>query len=323
MLRRCDLGDGEVVDGVLEGDGAADGVVDGGQIERGRIDVVLRQVLAQVLPLDLEAMACLVLRRPLDHVLEGQRDIEVVDAHGQSIGDDRDRPNHRSSVTRRRRRWPTWGASRSAARRRGATGPCHRRRGERAGTRAVPRCGRCPTRRSWRTPRGGRPCGPCRRCRRSGRTRRRPRSGRAASGTTPCRRCAAGPRCRPARRCVRAGRSSDPAPAVLTRCTDQPGSSAREILHGVLCADEGDADLHQHLTLLRRVERHEGATGGAGARRRCPETCRRRSTSPPTRTAGRRAPRNAACSWCRSRRTARSTPGPRPRRGPPPARSPQ
>ena len=82
------LGDGEVVDGVLQGDGATDGVVDGRQVERSRVDVVLREVLAQVLPLDLEAMAGLDLCRPLDHVPEGGADVEVAHTHGQCIRDD-------------------------------------------------------------------------------------------------------------------------------------------------------------------------------------------------------------------------------------------
>ena len=50
--------------------------------------------------------------------------------------------------------------------------------------------------------------------------------------------------------------------------TDSPQRPARilrlEILEGVLCADEGDADLHQHLAILCRVERHVGAAAGAG-----------------------------------------------------------
>ena len=68
VLGRGDLGDGEVVDGVLEGDRAADGVVDGGQVERAGVDVVLAQVLAQVLAFDLEAVPVLGLRGALDHV---------------------------------------------------------------------------------------------------------------------------------------------------------------------------------------------------------------------------------------------------------------
>ena len=38
-----------------------------------------------------------------------------------------------------------------------------------------------------------------------------------------------------------------------------------EVLHGVLCADEGDADLHEHLPLFGRVEGHERTTRDAGA----------------------------------------------------------
>ncbi len=81
-------GDGEVVDGVLERGGSTDGVVDGGEVQRRRVDVVLGEVLAEILPLDLEAVTGLVLGRALHHEAERRRDVEVAHAHGIGVGDD-------------------------------------------------------------------------------------------------------------------------------------------------------------------------------------------------------------------------------------------
>ena len=88
MFGGRDPGNGGVVDGVLQSGGAADGVIDGREVEGACIDVVLRQVLREVLALDLQAVMSLFLCRAFDHVLEGRADVEVADAHGVRVGDD-------------------------------------------------------------------------------------------------------------------------------------------------------------------------------------------------------------------------------------------
>ena len=112
---------------------------------------------------------------------------------------------------------------------------------------------------------------PGRRSRHSRRSRRRRHWGRGGSGRAPCRTCAAGPGVPPPM-AIRSSRAFQRARAWSpARASDQPGSSARRF-SAASGAHEGDPDLHQHLAVRRRVERHEGAarapaagTGSPGA----------------------------------------------------------
>ena len=67
-----DVRDGEVIEGVFERRRTAEGVVDGGQVEGACVHVVLGEVLAQVLALDLEPVTGLLLGGALLHVPAGR-----------------------------------------------------------------------------------------------------------------------------------------------------------------------------------------------------------------------------------------------------------